>query len=103
MEIIEDTESAEKAVEVLRRESVVGFDTKPVRVEGQRDQTALVQIASRSHVFLFRIEQLGGISPLIPLLKKGATIKTGPGIRLHEDIKNVEQWGKNWSRSSVNI
>ena len=87
VEVIEDAGSAEKAVETLLRERVVGFDTetRPNFVRGERNDTALVQLASRDRAYLFRVKHLGGISPLIPLLESAETIKAG--LAMDRDIK----------------
>ena len=87
MEIIKDAGSAEKAVEALLKERVVGFDTetRPNFVRGQRNETALVQFASRDRVYLFRTKQLGGISQLVPLLESAETIKAG--LAIDNDVK----------------
>ena len=87
VEVIEDAGSAEKAVETLLRERVVGFDTetRPNFVRGERNDTALVQLASRDRAYLFRVKHLGGISPLIPLLESAETIKAG--LAIDNDVK----------------
>ena len=83
MEVIEDAGSAERSVEALLRERVVGFDTetRPNFVKGEKkNDTALVQFASRDRAFLFRVQKMGGISSLVPLLESKETIKAGVGI-----------------------
>ena len=88
MEVIEDAGSAERSVEALLRERVVGFDTetRPNFVKGERkNDTALVQFASRDRAFLFRVQKMGGLSSLIPLLESKETIKAG--LAINNDIK----------------
>ena len=87
VEIIEDAGSAKRAVETLLREGVVGFDTewKPNFGRGRKNDTALVQFASRDRAFLFRVKQMGGISQLVPLLESAETIKVG--VAIHNDMK----------------
>ena len=92
VEIIEDAVSAERAVESLLRESVLGFDTetRPNFVKGQRNNPGLVQFASRDRAFLFRVRQMGGISLLLPLLESAQAVKAGLGI--DNDIRELQKF-----------
>lgn len=59
--IVQTEEQAAIAVEHLRKQAIVGFDTetRPSFVKGESHTVALVQLSDGNHTFLFRINKMG--------------------------------------------
>lgn len=87
--VLETLESMESAVSDLLSEDHLGFDTetRPSFKKGQHHTPALVQIAAKNCVFLFRICKTQTILPLIPLLESPKILKTGVAIK--DDVKEL--------------
>ena len=70
----------------------LGFDTESrpqFKKGGGQNPTALVQIATATKVYLFRVCQIGSIDPLIPLLESERFIKLG--VSILADAKELKQ------------
>ncbi|MDR1435837.1 MAG: 3'-5' exonuclease domain-containing protein 2 [Puniceicoccales bacterium] len=87
--LIRDRESADRAVETLCGECVLGFDTetKPSFRRGQHYNTALVQLASNSAVYLFQLAHCGGVEALLPLFESDSPLKVCLGVA--DDIRRL--------------
>lgn len=87
--ILETVETMEAAVAELLEESHLGFDTetRPTFKKGDYYPPALIQLATESCVYLFRISKTDTISPLLPLLESPDILKTGVAIR--DDVKEL--------------
>ena len=76
-----------KAVDYLRHQKVIGFDTetRPTFSPDQRSNgTALLQLSGAEKAFLFRIKLMGGIPRrLCAILANPAIVKVGAAI--HDD------------------
>lgn len=86
--VVVDTKAKLKsAVEILQNELVIGFDTetKPSFKKGVNNQVALLQLSTRNHAFLFRLNRIGLPKEIIKLLANPNIIK--PGVAIHDDIK----------------
>lgn len=82
--IVVDTQEAEKdALEVLFEHSVLGFDTetRPSFTKGERHQVSLLQFATPSQSFLFRVNLLGFSPKMINLLEDPSFLKVGLSLR----------------------
>ncbi|MCQ2219120.1 MAG: 3'-5' exonuclease domain-containing protein 2 [Paludibacteraceae bacterium] len=81
--VIQTLPDAEKAVNYLRTQSVVGFDTetKPSFVKGRSNQVALMQISTADVCFLFRLNVIGIPPCLLEFLKDKAVMKIGLSLR----------------------
>ncbi len=83
---------AERAVDYLLTQPVIGFDTetRPSFHKGQHFKCALLQVSSHDICFLFRLNIMGGLAPaIIRLLEDKSTIKvalawSNDSISLHE-------------------
>jgi len=89
IEILDTIESMQLSVEKLRNESHLGFDTetRPTFKKGQYYPPALIQLATEECVYLFRISEVGTLSPLLPILESGDILKTGVAIK--DDVKEL--------------
>lgn len=76
-------EGAKRAVEILRNEKVLGFDTetRPSFTKGESYTPSLLQLASRDSAFLFRLKFYQFPEELVSLLENPEVLKVGIGIK----------------------
>jgi len=88
--VIDSNEDIHGAVNILKKHSVIGFDTetKPKFRKGRPHRVALIQLAIPEEVFLFRINKTGISDELISLFEDEEIIKTGVAIR--DDIRKIK-------------
>lgn len=88
--MVEDPEAAAHAVRALRGERVLGFDTetKPNHKPGGNNIPSLVQLAGNGVVYLFRLDDCGGIPCLFPLFRDAKILKVGVAVK--DDVKNLK-------------
>ncbi|MBP5456205.1 MAG: 3'-5' exonuclease domain-containing protein 2 [Paludibacteraceae bacterium] len=81
--VIQTLFDTEKAVDFLRTQGVVGFDTetKPSFRKGKSNQVALLQISTEDICFLFRLNVIGIPPVLSDFLKDTAVKKIGLSLR----------------------
>jgi ribonuclease D len=86
---IEDTDTAKSVIGEILSEKFLGFDieSKPAFSKGESYVPSLIQIATSAKVYLFKLEKIGGLAPLKPVLEKKDIIKVGASI--DHDIKNL--------------
>ena len=91
VKILVDIEQMEEAVEILKGELILGFDTetRPSFRKGEYYPPALIQIASEDCVYLFRICKTSTFESLLPILESEKIIKAGIGIS--DDVKNLNK------------
>ena len=72
-----------KAVAYLQSQPILGIDseTRPSFTKGQSHKVALLQISSDECCFLFRLNMMGLIQPLIDLLENPNIIKVGLSLK----------------------
>jgi len=89
VELLETVEAMKTAVERLRRERHLGFDTetRPTFKKGQYYPPALVQLATADTVYLFRICRTKTLAPLLPIFEDPGILKTGVAIK--DDVKEL--------------
>src|SRR6476619_133109 len=84
-EIIEvvTPDGAKRAVEILMKEKVLGFDTetRPSFTKGESYTPSLLQLSTATHAFLFRLKFYEFPEELKILLETAEVIKTGIGIK----------------------
>jgi ribonuclease D len=87
--LIDSEDEINQAVDVLKKHSVIGFDTetKPNFKKGLTNRVSLIQLATPDEVFLFRINKTGITEELISLFEEEEIIKIGVAIR--DDIRRV--------------
>ena len=87
--LVETPDALARAVDEIRAEAVVGFDTetRPAFRPGESYLPSLAQVATSSAVFLFRLP--GNEAALIELLQSPATVKAG--ISMADDLKGLKK------------
>lgn len=90
IKVIAKQEDLPGALEVIEKESHVGFDTetRPSFSKGESYPTALLQLACRDHVFLFQLSWLQNLDPLFSILEDPDLVKAGVAIR--DDIRKLQ-------------
>jgi ribonuclease D len=80
-----------RALEDIRQESVVGFDTetRPAFTKGESHLPCLVQAATARAVYLFQLRQLEVFQLLAELLAEPRTVKVG--VALANDLRPLKQ------------
>jgi ribonuclease D len=91
IEILNTIEEMTEAVEKLKDESILGFDTetRPTFKKGDYYPPALVQLGCPDCVYLFRISQTKTLAPLLPILESPTILKTGVAIK--DDVKELRK------------
>ncbi len=81
--VVEDVHTALKAVEYLKSQPVVGFDTetKPSFRKGRPNKVSLVQISTDKRSFLFRVNKLGFFDELRQLMENESVMKVGLSLK----------------------
>ena len=88
--VVYTEKDAEKAVEYLKEQALVGIDTetRPSFKKGLTNKVALMQIATDDTCFLFRLNRIGMPECLQDFLK-GDTLKVG--LSLKDDFKVIRR------------
>jgi ribonuclease D len=89
--IVDNTEKLQKAVEILSKAKVIGFDTetKPAFKKGVFNKVALLQLSVKDQAFLFRLNRIGLPKEIIKILANPKIIK--PGVAINDDIKALNK------------
>lgn len=83
----------DEAIEYLRSERIIGFDTetKPCFVaHAARNGVAILQLAGGDRAYVFRVQQLGIPASLAELLSTPQVIKVGAAVR--DDINGLQRY-----------
>jgi ribonuclease D len=88
--LVKDDMDVGPAVEVLSRETVLGFDTetRPAFRKGESYLPSLLQLAGEDHVWIFQIQQLGDLTGLFELLARREILKCG--VAIARDVKELK-------------
>lgn len=88
--VVTNGKEAAAAIRRLSKARVVGFDTetKPTFKKGKLNPVSLLQLATRTDAWLFRIHQLGYFQGLEQLFTRAVPLKIGAAI--HEDIRALK-------------
>ena len=80
--LVASAQDLERAIHVIRDEQVVGLDTetKPVFQKGRFHLPCLMQIATASVVYLFKLRRMECSDALVEVLENPALIKAGIGL-----------------------
>lgn len=94
IETILSESDAEKAVDYLLHQDVIGFDTetKPMFKAGRQNDVALLQVSSRDICFLFRLNHIGMPPCIVRLLSDSSNTKVG--LSWHDDIRMLRKRGE---------
>lgn len=89
IEILNTIDEMAAAIEKLKHETILGFDTetRPTFKKGDYYPPALIQLGTTDCVYLFRISNTKTLAPLLPILESHAILKTGVAIK--DDVKEL--------------
>lgn len=89
IEILNTIDEMAAAIEKLKHETILGFDTetRPTFKKGDYYPPALIQLGTTDCVYLFRISNTKTLAPLLPILESNAILKTGVAIK--DDVKEL--------------
>ena len=89
IQIVESVEKMEAVAATLANEIHLGFDTetRPSFKKGDYYPPALIQLATKHCVYLFRISETETFDPLLPILESPHILKTGVAIK--DDVKEL--------------
>jgi ribonuclease D len=89
--LVESREDYLSSVKYLSEQSLLGFDTetKPAFKKGEYNEVALLQLATKDHAFLFRLNKIGLGNSLKRILENPEIQKIGVAIR--DDIKSLQK------------
>lgn len=89
--LIDNHDDVAEAVDYLQNQSVLGFDTetRPSFKKGRVNGVALLQLASQSRTYLFRINKIGLPSDLVNILSNPSIEKVGAAIK--DDIRGLQK------------
>jgi len=90
--IVDSKKSLRRAVEVLSKQSIIGFDTetKPAFKKGVFNKVALLQLSTKEQAFLLRLNKIGLPKKICDILSNPEIIK--PGVAIRDDIKGLQQF-----------
>jgi ribonuclease D len=91
IKLIDSKEEALKAIEALKGETLLGFDTesRPAFKKGESYDISLLQLATSTHAYLFRLNKIPVIQGLVDILTDPNIVKTGVGIQ--DDVKGLKK------------
>ncbi|MDZ4198973.1 MAG: FAD-dependent thymidylate synthase, partial [Kiritimatiellia bacterium] len=77
--VIAEGEALRKAIQELRTEKVLGFDTetRPAFQKGESYPPALIQLAGSQKAYIFQLQALAGCEALMEILADPAIVKAG--------------------------
>lgn len=89
--VVDKVENVPAAVDTLRKERMIGFDTetKPSFKRGHSNMVSLIQLSTENVCFLFRLNEIGFDHRLKDLLEDGNVIKIGASV--HDDFLNLKR------------
>jgi len=92
IELVRDDAALAAALETLRREPILGFDTesRPSFSRGQNFPVALVQLATEEKVFLIQLRPIQDFTGLRELFSDARIIKTG--VAVAHDVQKLRDF-----------
>jgi len=89
--LIKEKKDIKKALKILRRESVLGFDTetRPSFKKGENYTVSLLQLSTSEEAFLFRLNYLGLEDELVSLLEDPGILKVG--VAILDDVRALSK------------
>ena len=91
IEVIISESEAKKAVKLLLKQPLLGFDTetRPNFKPGRQYPVALLQVCSGETCFLFRLNHIGMPECVVKLLEDTKVTKVG--LSWHDDLRSLQQ------------
>jgi ribonuclease D len=101
--VVANVREAAAAVDYLRDETLLGFDTesRPSFRRGDNHPVALLQLAGAERVYLFQLHLLDELGPVLALLADPEIRKAGVAIR--DDIRKLQELADFAPRNFVEI
>lgn len=92
--VIESADDVAEAVNYLKRQSIVGFDTetKPNFKKGVTNRVSLIQVSTEDRSFLFRINKTGFTPELKEFMETEEVLKVG--LSLKDDFHMLHRIGE---------
>ena len=92
--LIKEKKDLKEALKILRRESVLGFDTetRPSFKKGENYSVSLLQLSTSDEAFLFRLNHLGLADELVSLLEDPGILKVG--VAILDDVRALSKLKK---------
>ena len=92
--IIQSEAEAERAVDFLLCQPILGFDTetRPSFKKGRLNKVALLQVACPEACFLFRLNHMEALPPAVKRLLQDCSV-TKVGLSLHDDLRSLSRRG----------
>lgn len=101
--VVLSASEAERAVNYLLRQPILGFDTetRPSFRRGQQFKVALLQVSTYDICFLFRLNHTGLTPAIVRLLEDKSVTKIG--LSWHDDVNSLRHLGKFTTGSFIDI
>ncbi len=89
--LVRDEESLQSALDILKQERVLGFDTetKPSFRKGKLNPPALIQLAAKDVVYLIQLNWLPLNAELANILSDSQILKVG--VSIHDDMRELQK------------
>lgn len=89
--VIDKPEDVKKAVEEIKKEKIIGFDTetRPSFRRGQSYNLALIQLSTPKCTYLFRTNMIGYPKELIEIFENPEITKVG--LSIHDDFHQLRK------------
>lgn len=103
IEVIDQPEQVDEAVEVLSQCPILGFDTetRPSFKKGVINKIALLQLSTDKKCFLFRLQMIGKSESLKELLENESIKKIG--LAIDGDFNKLNAWQRIKPRSVIDL
>ena len=99
--VVDSAQKTTEALEDIEQENIIGVDTetKPTFKKGALNKTALVQIATRKKVYLFRLNKMGFPFALARIFENPKIQKIG--IAVIQDMKELSDQFRPFKHNNV--
>lgn len=89
--LVRDEAGLKKALKVLRKEEILGFDTetRPSFQKGESYLPSLLQLAGQDEVYVFQLNQFEDLGPLFSILEKKQILKVG--VAMGYDVRQLQE------------
>lgn len=89
--LIESADDALRAIDALKNETILGFDTETRAAfkKGESYNVSLLQLATDTHAYLFRLNKFEMMKELADILANPDVVKTGVAIR--DDVIGLQK------------
>ncbi len=101
--VVTDETVAENACAFLSSQKIIGFDTetRPSFTKGVTNKMALLQLSGDERAFLFRLNRMALVKPILRLLENENVLKIGAAVR--DDIRGLQKFRRFTPRGFVDL